>query len=235
MGTFISKNIEGIKFYDVFSKQTFKDIYALERLMPLYSFEPEGAFEVREIYYDSPAKLLDRAGLTLCKVVEKDKAYFKVEKQLYLPTNSVIKVREEKIYVEEINPNDSVIKHSFALIDGITSMFSTQFSIDLENVLKTVVPRLEIVTKANAIKVFSGNGFKSQMDFEDVTFINYETKKNAKVFMMKIQLKTSSIHLSYFDEFTSKLEKFCKSIIPIKDSKYQIALRLTKQAPPPAK
>lgn len=57
-----------------------------------------------------------------------------------------------------------------SIIDGITSMFTTNFSVDLENVLKTVQPKLDILTRYSQLKVFSGNGFKGLINFEEVQF-----------------------------------------------------------------
>lgn len=228
MGRFENKNVQGLKYYDVFTKQTFKEIFSLQKFLPLYSFEAEGPSKKREIYYDTPAKLLDRAGISLCKVTEQGKAFFTVERQNFIPQNSAVLVKEEKVFIHDINEKDTIQMHMYYLIDAIQSMFSTNFNIDLENVLKTVVPKLEIITQSDVVKVFSGNGFKARMEFENVTNKNYETKRTAPGLVLKVQMISSITHMSSYIDFTSKLEKYCKKIIPLKESKYQIALRHTK-------
>lgn len=227
MGRMESKSTIGVKYYDVLSKKTFGDIAALDRRLPLYSFENQGGSRLRETYFDTPGKLLTRAGLTLCKVVEGNKACFIVEKQFSSSSRLTLTHREEKIFVQDIEPNDDVKKHMTSIIDGITSMFTTNFSVDLENVLKTVQPKLDILTRYSQLKVFSGNGFKGLINFEEVQFKNYETRKNAERLMMKVQMTSSVAYLSTFDDFNKELQRLCKTIFEINDTKFQIAQRVT--------
>lgn len=228
MGRMESKSTIGVKYYDVLSKKTFGEIMALDRRLPLYSFENQGGSRLRETYFDTPGKLLERAGLTLCKVVEGNKACFIVEKQFSSSSRLTLTRREEKIFVQDIEPNDDVKKHMTSIIDGVTSMFTTNFSVDLENVLKTVQPKLDILTRYSQLKVFSGNGFKGIINFEEVQFKNYETKKNVERLMMKVQMTSSLTYLSTFDDFNKELQRFCKTIFEINDTKFQIAERVTK-------
>lgn len=223
-----SKSTIGVKYYDVLSKKTFGEIMALDRRLPLYSFENQGGSRLRETYFDTPGKLLERAGLTLCKVVEGNKACFIVEKQFSSSSRLTLTRREEKIFVQDIEPNDDVKKHMTSIIDGVTSMFTTNFSVDLENVLKTVQPKLDILTRYSQLKVFSGNGFKGIINFEEVQFKNYETKKNVERLMMKVQMTSSLTYLSTFDDFNKELQRLCKTIFEINDTKFQIAQRVTK-------
>lgn len=62
---------------------------ALDRRLPLYSFENQGGSRLRETYFDTPGKLLERAGLTLCKVVEGNKACFIVENNFQVRQDSL--------------------------------------------------------------------------------------------------------------------------------------------------
>lgn len=227
MGRMESISTFGIKVYDVISKKTFAEIVALDRRLPLYSFEPQSGSKLRETYFDTPRKLLERAGLTLCKTIEGNKAKFIVQKQFSSASRLSLSKRDEKVFVQDIEPNDDVKKHMTPIIDGITSMFTTNFSVDLENVLKTVKPMLDIFTKYSQIKVFSGNGFKGVINFEEIQFKNYETKKNAERLLMKVQMTTSPTFISSFDNFVQELEKHCKTMIEIHDTKFQIAKRVT--------
>ncbi len=229
-----SKSTFGVKYYDVLSKKTFTDILALDRRLALYSFENQGKGRRKETYYDTPGKLLERAGLILYKVVEGNKACFRVEKQFSNSSMLTLSHREEKVFVHDIEPGDDVKKHMLAIIDGITSMFTTSFSVDLENVLKTVNPKLEITTKYNRVKVFSGNGFKGEMDFEEIEFRNYEHKKTIERLMVKVIMTSNKTFLATFNDFNDQLERYCKTIFETKDTAFQIALRVTKPQAPAA-
>jgi hypothetical protein len=228
MGKFETINVEGIKTYTLFSKNSIGKVLSLDRLMPKYSFYSEGRDVSIEIYLDSPNNLLTSAGIILSKVFEEGKAYFRVEREEYLAGKKTIIPKEKKVFIHPIGLKDSVVDHTLFLIDGITSMFSTKFHIDLENVLKTIVPKLQIENKKNYFKIFSGKGFKANMIFEDILIKNYETKRKAEIFMLKIEQTSSKINLDEFDDFTSQMEKYCKEILPINESKYEMAKRATK-------
>ena len=116
----------------------------------------------------------------------------------------------------------------FFLTDGIKQMFTTQFYIDLDNVLKTVVPKIEMDSKKTIFKVFSGRGFKGEMIFEDVSIKNFETKRTAFTMMLTIRQLSGRFDNSDFEDFTSKIEKYCREVMPTNDTKYEIAKRMTK-------
>lgn len=84
MGKFEIVRSEGVRTYTVFAKSSYKNILRLETEMPMYNFIGEGRYMVEEVYYDSPNNLLASAGILLSKVVEGNKAYFKVEREDYL-------------------------------------------------------------------------------------------------------------------------------------------------------
>jgi hypothetical protein len=217
----------GKKSYTLFSKKSFNKVLALSKEVSTYSFYPERKDVSVEIYLDSPGNLLGSAGILLSKVIENDKVYFKVGREEYLPGSKTILPKEKKFFIHPIGEKDTVIDHSIFLIDGISSMFSTKFYIDLENVLKTVVPKIQIENRRMHFKILSGTGFKAEIIYEDVLIRNYETKRKADLHMLNIEQTSSKINLDEFNNFTSKLEKYCKEVIPIEDSKYQIAKRTT--------
>lgn len=227
MGNFIEVNNDGVKTYTLFTKNTMKEVIALQRLMPMYSFAPFDKYKSTEVFLDSSNNLLSSAGILLSKATEKNKAWFKVERERYKANKSSIQ-RAEKVFIHNIGVRDSALDHLFFLTDGIKSMFSTQFYIDLDNVLKLVVPKIELKIKKTVFKVFSGKGFKAEIIFEDVDIKNYESRRAANLQFMTVKQTSSSISKDEFEDFTSKLEKYCKEVIPTEDTKYEIAKRMTK-------
>lgn len=229
MGKFIEKTSEGVKTYTLFAKTTMKKVLQLQDILHLYTFIPESKSIQKEVYLDSPNNLLKSAGLNLCKSTENNKAFFKVERERYdASSKRNVVQRAEKIFVHEIGLRDTVKDHMFFLTDGIKQMFSTQFYIDLDNVLKTVVPKIEMESKKTIYKVFSGRGFKGEMIFEDVSIKNFETKRVANTMMLTIKQISARYDNSDFNDLTSKIEKYCREVMPTNDSKYEIAKRMTK-------
>lgn len=229
VGKFETISSEGVKTYTLFSKNSFKSVLGLDKEIAAYSFYPEERDSIIEIYLDAPNNLLASAGIILSKVIESNKAYFRIEREEYQPsTRKSLLAREKKVFIHPIGIKDRVRDHSLFLIDGITSMFTTKFHIDFENILKTVEVKMEIETRRSIFKVFSGKGFKGEMDFEEVRIKNNSTHRKAELYMMMIKQTSSKMILDDFNDFTGRIEKYCKEAIPIDDSKYQIAQRLTE-------
>ena len=229
MGKFIENSLDGIKTYTLFSKSTMKKVLQLQESLRLYTFIPVGKSMQKDIYLDSPNNLLKSAGLNLCKTTENNKALFKVEREKYDEDNKRHTIqRAEKVFIHEIGLRDVVKDHMFFLTDGIKQMFTTQFYIDLDNVLKTVIPKIELNSKKTIFKIFSGSGFKGEMTFEDINVKNYDTKRQASFSMLTIKQISARYDKSEFLDLTSKIEKYCREVMPTNNNKYEIAKRMTK-------
>ena len=107
-------------------------------------------------------------------------------------------------------------------------MFTTQFYIDLDNILKTVVPKYEMVSKKSHFKVFSGRGFKGEMIFEEISVKNFDTKRSNSFIMLTIKQISAKFDNKDFEDLTAKVEKYCREVLPTSDTKYEIAKRMTK-------
>lgn len=228
MGKFEIVSVEGVKSYTLFSKNSINKVLETCQKMSKYILSNEGRDVSTEIYLDSSNNLLSSAGIILAKVIEDGNACFRVEREEYLPERKLILPKEKKVFVHPIGMKDIAYDHALFLIDGITSMFSTKFHVDLENVLKTVAPQIEIENKRTHFKVFNGKGFKAKITYEIITIKNYQTKRKAELLMLNLQHLSSKMLLDEFNLFTSTLEKYCKEIIPTNETKYEIAKKMTK-------
>lgn len=227
MGSFKIVNVQGVKFYALFSKNSINKVLSAITSMS-YACYNEGRKSLNAIYLDSPNNLLTSAGIVLSKVIEDGKAYFKVEKEEYFADKKVIIPKERKIFVHPIGVKDVASDHSLFLSNGITSMFFTKFHIDFENVFKTVQPKLEIESNKNIFKILSGKGFKAEMIYENVFVRNNETKRKTKMLMLNIK-QTSGIGKEEFKKFIVNLEKLCKEMMPTRESRYEMAKRMTAE------
>lgn len=216
---------EGKKKYDIITSRAEKKILSEARYLNIDEFNYEGKYKYKTIYYDTPEKLLTNAGILLYKTWIKDSYYFVIQRLNILPSTS--KLKRNEIYRHAVDAQDSPIKHTFYLINGITSMFSTQFSIDLEYVIKNVKPIIIINIKAVSYKIFSGTGFKCLLTFENAVYFNKVTRKKRVNKELNVELLAPKNFLSEFDKFTLLLEKYCKDIIPKKESRFAYANRIT--------
>lgn len=229
MGILIDRYSADVKTWDVFSVSSFARILEVEQFLTTYVFEYQESGNETRTFYDSPNGLLERAGISLCKVVNLNgNSYVKIEKENYLPTASKIVIETEKTFIQEIKPKDYLIDHNLEIARGITAMFTTNLPIDLDHVIKSLIPKITSTIKKKTYKIFSGNGFKAEMRFEEIVFKNAETRKSAVSLLMKLELKSPVTFRDQFVDFCAKMEKYCKEISENKQSKFQIARRLTK-------
>ena len=227
MGEFIRKDTETVQHFDTITNKAFRKLIALGGSLKSYIFKPIGRSTSMIIYYDTPENLLKRAGILLYKTFERGKYYFKLEKLSFLP--KAFKVSGEEIFVHEIySAKDTPENHALYLIDAITSMFATQFNIDLENVLKVARPKMVVEIKADMIKVFSGTGFKCEMGLEKVLYRNFETKKKVKKDEVSFTLDSPINFIGDYKNFINTVTKYCKDITELTESRYEHATNLTK-------
>lgn len=224
---------EGINRYDILTNLAEKKILSNARFLSIDDFTLEGRNKYSIIYYDTPENLLTNAGILLYKTWEKGNHYFIVQRLSILPSTS--KLRRNEIYKHKIDASDTPIMHSFYLINGIVSMFTTQFSIDLENVIKNVKPIIIVNIKGILYKIFSGTGFKANLSFEEVTYINCLNKRKKFNKELSVELLATQTFLPEFKKFIFLLEKYCKDIIPKKESRFNYAKRVTEMIPKKAK
>ncbi|MDD2227521.1 MAG: hypothetical protein PHH71_02965 [Clostridia bacterium] len=218
------------KRYDILTNVAEKKILSQARSLNIDEFSYEGRYKYSIIYYDTPENLLTNTGILLYKTWEKGKYYFVIQRRSILPSTS--KLKRNEIYRHQIKHSDTPYMHSFYLINGITSMFSTQFSIDLEYVIKNVRPKIIVNIKTTVYKAFNGTGFKSNLYFEDVVYNNTATKQQRKNKELTIELLAPKSFLPAYKNFIRLLEKYCKDIFAKNETHYEYANRITQ---PPTK
>lgn len=226
MGKFVSKLSAGTTRYDTITPHAFKKVIETQKYLKTYTFVPEGRYTSSYTYFDTPENLLKRAGVLLYKSFEYGKHYIKLEKTSNFA--KISKFTEEQIYVQKAGPKDTPQDHAYFLIEAITTMFATQFNIDLENVIKAVVPKMIITSKGNTIKVFSGTGFKCNLILENCVYHNLETKRKVKKEEVIARLDSPTSFLPEYKKFNDELTKFCKDIMIMPESRYDHSQNITK-------
>lgn len=229
MGKLYLLDGKGKREFTVFSKKAFKKIEKLGKVMPEFAFNYSRTDTSVYTYYDSPSRLLKTAGVIFSKVVKGDHAVFRIDS-----TRPPISKYEKKVYVpkrytHEISAEEKVIEHLYFLTEGIESVLYSKVSIDLENVLKSVVPLLIISIKRKKFLVSNGTGFKAEIAFEYATYDNLETKRKATDLFLRVKnLTPKDEKLDLFEQLVSDLLIFEKELIVMSGSKYDIANTVTK-------
>lgn len=227
MGKFVQKQQLGTVKYEAVTKNSFGKVLKLTSILRFYKFAAVGGVQTSETFYDTPADLLFKSGLILSRVQEGNRVYFKVEQSAYF--SKKFKHSSTKIFVHKVGARDTIKDHAFYLVDGIRGLYSTAFSIDLENVIKNVVPKIVIQTNASVFKVISGTGFRCYMAHEEILYRNFVTKKKYKAQGMTVKHLGPEQYMQEFDEFNNNIVKYCKDFMVIHDDVYEHAQNVTKK------
>ena len=223
MGKFVELQNYDVVKYEALTDKPFRKILALEHILKFYKFQYFGPVKSSETFYDTPNDILYKAGIVLSRIQEDDRVFFKVGQA------STLKAKTQKVFSHKVGVKDTIKDHSFYLVDGIKSIFSTPIYIDLENVIKNAVPKVSIFINANAYKVISGSGFRAYMCLEDIRYENYETKRQHKSNGMTVKLAGPDQYLPEFKSFNDSIKKYCKEFIEVHDNIYEHAKILTKK------
>lgn len=229
MGNFVNVVKESEREYLGITEKPFSKVLSIEKKLNLHRFAFEGSFNNQIIYFDTESNLLEKAGIILSKIIEPNKAYFKIERLGNLP--KTFSRKNEKVFIHEVGAKDSVVDHAFFLTDGIKSLFTIKFTIDFENVLKNVFPTIVIETKNTVYKVLSGGGFSAQLLFRSSTIKNFESKRQYPVNTLSVKLTSPETQMNAFNYFNSKIEVYCKELVPFTEGLFEYAKRVTKPLP----
>ena len=219
------KETEIIKHYDVILGQVERKILSLTKQLNINSFSYEGKHRYKTTYYDTPENLLTKAGILMYKTWEKGSYYIKIDR-LSIVSSHLLNKKE--VFQHPIEERDTPIMHSFYLINGISNLFSTPFSIDIEHVIKTVEPKIYIDIESTVYKAFSGTGFKCNLAFEECHYVNLTTKRKRDNNELVVRFEAPRKFLEEFNQFTFSLEKHCKELLPKNERRFNYAKRITK-------
>ena len=226
MGKLTNQFQDGEKIFDMLSKKADNKLLSSSAQLGLDKFVFERHNNYVMTFYDTVDNLLTSTGILLYRTQENGKFYFKVEKLNFLP--NVRKLHKAPIFEHEVTAKDTPSSVAFYIINGISQLFSTQFFIDLEHVVKVAVPKLEIEIQGTEYKGFSGNGFKCAVEFQNLRYRNFVTRKKHKNFEAVIT-HTSSKHFEKdFEEFLERVEKYCKELLPKTLTRYDYGNNVTK-------
>lgn len=227
MGKFVNKDFLDSKLYDMVDEDGFKKLLGMGKILKFENISFNSSGTSSETFFDTPQDMLAKTGVLLSKVQEKGKTYIKIQKQSFVP--QTFRTIEDTIYVHEIGSRDKILDHSLYLIDGISTLLATSFSIDLENVLKTIIPRLEITTNFNTFRLVSGTGFRANLIQENMLFKNLVTKRKVKKPCLRIENISPETYKPQYDALVELIERKCVGLLPITESTFDYATRLTKK------
>lgn len=233
MDKITSSNTEKKIFYEDITNKAENKVLAVSDFLEVDKFEFVEHEKYKTIYFDTPDNLLTKSGVLLSKTFENGGHVLKVEKLNFLP--NVMRLRQSKVFTHPIHAKDQPWHHSFYLIEGITQLFSTNFTIDLEHIIKKVKPIYTLEIESSVYRAFKSNGFKCLIKFDDVKYIDNKTKRKKNNKEVCVHYSGHENFLKDLDAFIGYLEKHCKDILRKDLSRFDYAKKITKVLPKQAK
>jgi len=235
MGYFVKINSETTKTYEAVSNTAFKNFLDFAKHLKFQKVVKLGNDIAKETYFDTPAHLLNKSGVVLSRFQEGSNVFFKVENASFM--SKVLNKMQKEVFVHKVGANDKLTDHGFYIKDGITSLFSTAFSIDLENVVKSAEPKMEVEIRADIYQLTSGTGMKAKIALENKFVRNLETKRKYEVQGLTVKLESENIALykEEFEKLNALIQKNCKEFLLIDENQFDFASKVTKAIPPKPK
>ena len=227
MGYYVKINNETTKKYEAVDSRAFSNFLGFARGLKYQKLNYVDGDSCKETYFDTPAHLLTRSGIILSRFEEGNNVFFKVETASSL--SKILNKLNKEVFVHKVGRTDKLSDHAFYIKDGITSLYSTPFSVDLENIINSSVPYMEVNINAQVYELISGTGMRARIALENKNVKNYETKRKYGVQSLTIKLEgNAELYGNDFAEFNALLQKNCKDLMPIDESQYDWAVKVTK-------
>jgi len=223
------KEITNIKdtvmyYYDMLRDNQAKIVQKLEDNLTFYRFSFTRKFKSHEIIYDTPTNLLSSAGLVLSKVYDDDKYYLIITKVSYLPKK--FKKPSVVLFKAECTAQDVPNMYPVKLGGVISDSSPGIFTIDLVEVLKLVVPRIEISVNGDRYEIASGTGYKAEMFFENVNYKDLTSKVKFKHKNVVFALSGHPKDEKSNHEILGGVLRYCKELFPYEETRFEIARRV---------
>lgn len=228
MGYFVKINDNLTKHYEAQdTKDAFKNFLSFAYGLKFHKINYVSDGYCKEIYFDTQNHLLNSSGIILSRFQEANNVFFKVENTTELAKK--INIKDKKIYVHKVGTTDKISDHAFYIREGIESLYSTPFSIDLENVINSATAKMEVTIKAQIYELISGTGMKAKIALENKTVKNFETKRKYNVLSLTLKLDSNpTLYLDDFTQLNNNIQKNCKQFLEINEHQFDFATNVTK-------
>lgn len=232
MGYFVKVGSETTRKYEMVGESSFKGLLFYLKEMQFHKTTYDGKDIAVETYFDTPENLLAKSGIVLSKFDEENNHFIKVENTAFL--SKILNKLKKEVFVHKIGANDTLSDHAFYIKDGITALYTTSFSIDLENVIKNAIAYIKVTTRAKIYSVASGTGMRVKVALEDKKIENFGTKRNHVYNSITVKLANNNkeVFMEEFKKFNELLQKNCKEFIETSENQFEFITKVTKPIEP---
>jgi len=214
--------------FELLDKSSRNEVLKINAFFGKYEMRFMGKVKKVFTYYDTPNFDLYKSGIALFRTdIGKSHTLTMTLERLYSEDNRKLQTYRNKKEVLEIGKHDSLLKHLDFLRNSFLDMFNSSLSFDADFLLKKLRRTYIISTISHEYRSTDGIGLKATYSFDFDTFFNYETNIKKQGYYLTIYQHSKESTDEDFTNLISKLVRYCKSITPIKESKVEIARKVT--------
>lgn len=216
--------------FEMLDKSSRKDVLKMNAFFGRYDLTFLGKKKKVYTYYDTANLDLFKSGIALFRTdIGKMHTLTMTLERLYNEDNRKLQTYRNKKNVIDIGKFDSIFKHTDFLRNSFLDMFNSSISFDPDFLLKKLRLTYVITTQSYEYRATNGVGLKVTYSFDQDNFYNSETNAKVKGDYLTVYQHSKSETDDEFANLISKLIRYCKSLTPIKESKIEIARRLTSK------
>ncbi len=218
--------------YEMLDKNSKKEVLDLIDFFGRYEMRNDGRVDKQYIYYDTENLDLYKSGIALFRTVinGKHKLTMTLER-FYNEDNERLQTYSNKRNEIEIEPRDSIFQYPEFLRNSFKNMWDGFLNLDPDYLLKKLNVTYSIATTSYEYKLINGTGLKATLSFDSDKYNNHiDNKKASSLFLTVYQHSREETNAEY-ENLISKLERYCKSLTRIKESKVDLARAKTKIVP----
>lgn len=216
--------------FEMLDKSSRKDVLKMNAFFKRYDLVFLGKKKKVFTYYDTDNLDLFKSGIALFKTdIGKTHTLTMTLERLYNEDNRKLQTYRNKKNVIDMGKFDSIFKHTDFLRNSFLDMFNSSISFDPDFLLKKLKMTYEITTWAYEYRATSGTGLKVTYSFDKDIFLNHTTNSKIQGDYLTVYQHSKTETDDEFSNLISKLIRYCKSLTPIKESKIEIARRLTSK------
>lgn len=214
--------------FEMLDKSSIKDVLKMNSFFKRYQMNYLGKVKKTFTYYDTDNLDLYKSGIALFRTDKgKEHTLTMTLERLYSEDNRKLQTYRSKKNVLEIGQFDSIFKHTDFLRNSFLDMFNSSINFDPDFLLKKLQITYVITTLAREYRSTSGVGLKCTYSFDEDTFYNPQTKIKQKGDYLTIYQHSKQETDDEWENLISKINRYCKSLTPIKESKIAIARKVT--------
>lgn len=218
--------------YEMLDKHSKKEVIDMILFFGRYQMRDDTVVNKQYVYYDTDNLDLYKSGIALFRTIINGKHTLTMTlERLYNEDNKHLQSYSTKKNEIDIEPNSSVYNYPEFLRNSFKNMWDSFINIDPDYLLKNMKITYSIATKSTEVKLVNGTGLKATLSFDYDKYTNHMNNRKSDGLYLTVYQHSKEDTDAEYDNLTSKLERYCKSLTRIKESKVEIARSRTKDVP----